>query len=129
AQAPHRGRPPRKVAGGDRTLGWYPGPRGGQGGDDAAVLPLRYHPNRVRGWRLHRHTDRLGQTNVPLHGRGGQTHRPTPIQGPTQALDRRENLCLAELVAPLIQRLRTTPQLSRNHDLHRLRTPAATTSH
>ena len=89
-------------------------------------LPFRYHPDRVRGRRLHGHTDQLGQANTRLHDPDGQTHRPASIQGSAQALDRRAHPRLVALVAPPIQRLRTAPCLSRNQDLYPLRSPAAT---
>src|ERR1017187_8832620 len=65
----------------------------------------------------------MGKRDVRLHPQDRQTQRSEKLSGPAQTLDRGTHLRLAQLLQTTLQRLRTPPQLSRNHDSHRLRPP------
>ena len=54
----------------------------------------------------------------------GQTKRSERLSGLAQTMDRRIHLRLAQMVQKTRQRLRNTPEVSRNHDPRRLRTSA-----
>ncbi len=69
----------------------------------------------------------MGQGHVRLRYGSGETQRTAQVQGAAQTMDRRTHLRLAQLVQTTLERLRITPHIGRNHDLHRLRTPTAQT--
>src|ERR1039458_5584357 len=71
----------------------------------------------------------MGKRDVRLHPQDRQTQRSEKLSGPAQTLDRGTHLRLAQLLQTTLQRLRTPPQLSRNHDSHRLRPPTPQAIH